>query len=287
MAAWLTQAGFALIFARLSDVTGRKWAAILAFFILGVFSLACGFAQTINQLIAFRALQGVGGSGLYAMGFTTVPEVTPPAKFAVLSALIGLTFAVSSVLGPVVGGVITTHSSWRWCFWFNVPCSALAIVVILFAWPKTNSLGRITWRQLDWVGCLLFLASSVLLVFALQEGGSGVYAWGSPTIVCTLVFSVVSAVACGVWLWWLSKPNRPFSPLFPLSLIKHRVLLLNFLITTLVGYVFYSVLIQLPQRLQIVNGKNSQSAGIALLPLSGASALGQSSSLVVISSFRS
>ena len=131
----LAYLGCAIVFARISDIVGRRDAFIAAYIIFFVFSLACGFAQTLNQLIAFRALQGVGGSGmynylplwptclikagLYALTMIMMPELSPDNLKQHMAAMVGLVITVSGVLGPVLGGILTHYSSWRWVFWIK------------------------------------------------------------------------------------------------------------------------------------------------------------------------
>ncbi|KAK6716221.1 hypothetical protein SNK03_007096 [Fusarium graminearum] len=115
----LAYLGCAIVFARISDIVGRRDAFIAAYIIFFVFSLACGFAQTLNQLIAFRALQGVGGSGLYALTMIMMPELSPDNLKQHMAAMVGLVITVSGVLGPVLGGILTHYASWRWVFWIK------------------------------------------------------------------------------------------------------------------------------------------------------------------------
>lgn len=131
--------------------------------------------------------------------------------------------------GPTIGGVITTHSTWRWVFLFNVPCGVFLIILIFFVWPRTRTAGMIKWRQLDLIGCMLYLAASVLVVFALQQAGSGAYAWSSPTIIGCLVASGVAALLFAFWIWYLSHRERSILPLFPARIVNHRVMLANML----------------------------------------------------------
>lgn len=197
--------------------------------ILVAFSAGCGWAQSLEQLIAFRAFQGLGGSGLYAMPLTVLPEITPPEKFPLMSALSGICFAVAAVLGPTLGGIITTQSTWRWVFWFNIPCGALILVLTLIAWPDMHTAGRLSWRQLDFFGCLLYVAASCLLVFALQQAGAGTYAWSSSTIIACLVVSGIAALVFGIWIWYLSAKERAIAPLFPARIITNRIMLSSIL----------------------------------------------------------
>ncbi|KAL9588224.1 MAG: hypothetical protein Q9203_002967 [Teloschistes exilis] len=115
----LTYTGFLIIFARLSDIFGRKLALLSALTLFTVFSLACGVAQTMEQLIVFRAFQGIGGSGIYGMVMAIAPEITPAAKFGLVSGCISAVFASSSILGPIIGGAITSTTTWRWVFYLK------------------------------------------------------------------------------------------------------------------------------------------------------------------------
>lgn len=115
----LTYLGFAVPFANLSDVIGRKHAWLLAFILFFSFSLACGFAKTLDQLVGFRAVQGVGGSGLYSLTMILLPEIVEERKKKWIGAVAGLVVAVAGVMGPVVGGVVTRYTTWRWVFWIK------------------------------------------------------------------------------------------------------------------------------------------------------------------------
>lgn len=115
----LSYLSFAVPFANLSDVIGRRAAWLLAFAIFFAFSLACGFAKTLIQLIGFRAVQGVGGSGLYSLTMIVMPEIVQEENRKWIGAVVGLVVAVAGVTGPVVGGVITKFATWRWVFWIK------------------------------------------------------------------------------------------------------------------------------------------------------------------------
>uniref|UniRef100_A0A093VGU8 Multidrug resistance protein 3 n=1 Tax=Talaromyces marneffei PM1 TaxID=1077442 RepID=A0A093VGU8_TALMA len=290
----LTYLGFALAFSRISDVIGRKWATIAALSFITTFSIGCGCAQTIQQLIVFRALQGIGGAGLYSMAFIVLPEVTPPEKLGIMSGLIGGVTVVSAVLydslhmmpdndsladmetrGPVVGGIITTYSTWRWVFWFNIPIGGTILVFLLLFCPDFKYRGRITWKQFDFFGCLIYLASCTLLITALQEGGSGSISWTSAAFIICVILAGVIFTCFAAWIAYLSRRKHSVMPLFPMRIVTHRIMLSTILVSTCVGFVFYSILVQLPERFQIVNGKSAEIAGVSLIALSGPSAFGQ------------
>jgi MFS family permease len=115
----LSYLGCAVIFARLADIYGRRNAYIAAFVIFFSFSIGCGFSTSLTTLIACRALQGVGGSGLYSLTFVILPEICPPKMFQAIGALAGAVVAMAGVLGPVLGGIITHYTTWKWIFWIK------------------------------------------------------------------------------------------------------------------------------------------------------------------------
>ena len=115
----LSYLGCAVIFARISDIVGRRNAYMSALIIFLGFSLGCGFAQTLEQLIALRVLQGVGGSGLYSLTFVILPEITPFHMTQLISGIAGMVVAMAGILGPLLGGIITQYASWRWIFWIK------------------------------------------------------------------------------------------------------------------------------------------------------------------------
>lgn len=115
----LAYLGCAVIFARSSDVVGRRNAYLVAFVIFFAFSLGSGFSRTMYELIAFRTLQGIGGSGLFSLSMTIWPEVAPPHLQQHIASLAGVVIAMAGVLGPVLGGLLTHYASWRWIFWIK------------------------------------------------------------------------------------------------------------------------------------------------------------------------
>jgi MFS family permease len=116
----LSYLGCAVIFARISDIVGRRNAYMSALLIFLAFSLGCGFAKTLDQLIALRVLQGVGGSGLYSLTFVMLPEITPFNLTHMIGSIAGMVVAMAGILGPLVGGLITEYTSWRWIFWIKL-----------------------------------------------------------------------------------------------------------------------------------------------------------------------
>lgn len=278
----LAYIGCTAIFASLSDVVGRRNAYVAAYVIFLAFSLGCGFAQNLDQLIAMRALQGVGGSGLYSVGFVVLTEIASPRMSRMIGALAGAIIAISGILGPVLGGVITNYTTWRWIFWLNAPIGIIPLILFITVWPdKTQIRGfqRRGFKQIDILGFLLLIASSVPFVIAFQQAGIHVLLdssiWKSALFVAPLVVGVLCFVALFAWEWFVARrwPDT-IGALFPMRLAKNRVYMSAVTATMLTGFPYFFIIYSLPTRFQVVNGKSAIASGIALLPMLGASAVG-------------
>ncbi|KAJ4014295.1 hypothetical protein NW752_007054 [Fusarium irregulare] len=276
----LAYLGCAIVFARISDIVGRRDAFIAAYIIFFVFSLACGFAQTLNQLIAFRALQGVGGSGLYALTMIMMPELSPDNLKQHMAAMVGLVITVSGVLGPVLGGILTHYSSWRWVFWINGPVGFVSLAIFVFAWPKAGYLPsqqRRAWKELDLLGSLLAIAAAVLIVFSFQNAGTepSNRGWNTAMFIAPLICGLF---ACGLLVSWQIFIQRRwydrFAPAFPVNIFRSRVYSTAVINTLLNGFPYLLLIYAIPLRFQVVSGKSALVAGVMLLPMLGSSAIG-------------
>jgi MFS family permease len=278
----LSYIGCTAIFASLSDVVGRRNAYIAASVIFLASSLGCGFAQSLDQLIALRALQGVGGSGLYSVGFIILPEISSLRMTKMIGALAGAVIAMSGILGPVLGGIITNYTTWRWTLWINLPIGIAPLIMFVIAWPNPNQIRRIerhSFKQIDIVGFFLLVASSVPFVISFQEAGihtaSDSSIWSSAAFVAPLVVGIICLFMLAGWEWFIAQrwPNT-ISALFPMRLGKNRVYMSAVFTTMLTGFPYFVVIFSLPTRFQVVNGHSPLASGIALLPMLGASAIG-------------
>jgi MFS family permease len=270
------------IFASLSDVFGRRNMYVVASVIFLAFSTGCGFAQSLNQLIALRVLQGVGASGLYSVGFVILADISSLRMLKMIGSLAGAVIAISGILGPVLGGIISKYTTWRWIFWINTPIGIAPLVLFVVAWPKPEQLRQVerhSLKQIDLVGFLLLVAFSVCFVISFQEAGirtvSDSSVWSSAIFVAPLVVGIICCLALGGWEWLIARrwPDA-IGALFPMRLAKIRVYTSAVIATILTSFPYFAVIYSLPTRFQVVNGHSAIASGVALLPMLGASAIG-------------
>ncbi|KAL4982519.1 major facilitator superfamily-domain-containing protein [Aspergillus falconensis] len=265
----LTYNAFVLFIAKLSDLLGLKALLLASNVIFLVFSIASGVARTIDQLIVFRAFQGVGASGLYCLVFVAILRLISLEKAGLYSGVISSVFALSNLLGPILGGVIVDNTTWRWIFYINIPLAAIATVLLGVAIPASDEVkfNRQIFNRLDFVGSFLSICWLIPLLFALQEGGSD-YGWDSSEVIGTLIGGIVALVVFLAYEAWLQhRTDSAREPIFPLRFIRdpmQGLLLLNVLLT---GFAFYTSIINLPQRFQIVNDVSASRAGVLLLTM--------------------
>ncbi|KAI1382442.1 major facilitator superfamily transporter [Hypoxylon crocopeplum] len=274
----LSYLGCAVLFARISDVVGRRDAFVASYVIFIAFSIGCGFAQTLNQLIACRALQGIGGSGLYSITMIILPEISPIRMTKFIGGMIGIVITASGVLGPVIGGILTKYTGWRWVFWINGPIGVVSMLLFYFTWPKPLYLPPIqrrSWRELDYVGSLLLIAAAVLVVFPFQNAGLTTDQWSKAIFIAPVVIGVVLWVALFGWSVFVEwRWGDAIIATLPMRLLRDRVYASAVLNTLILGFPYMLIVYSFPLRLQIVNGQDALIAGVMLLPMLGSSAVG-------------
>ncbi|KAF2792728.1 MFS general substrate transporter [Melanomma pulvis-pyrius CBS 109.77] len=279
-AAWLittyllTYNSFLMITAKLSDIWGLKAILLSCNLFFFVFSMACGGSQSMIQLIVFRAFQGIGGSGMYSLVFVSIMKLIVPEKMGFYSGVISSVFALANLLGPILGGIITDRTSWRWIFWINGPIVATSSALIFFSMPglSDGKSNRDRIRSFDIVGGVLSISWPIPLLFALQEGGA-VYEWKSGVIIGTLITGLALFFLFGFYETWISYKTAR-EAIFPIKFLTNPAMALLLLSMFLLGMPFYAAVVQLPQRFQSVNFTTAERAGILLLPVTLLSPVG-------------
>jgi EmrB/QacA subfamily drug resistance transporter len=247
------------LWGKLGDLYGRKnlYQGAIVIFLVG--SALCGLSQNMGELIAFRALQGIGAGGLLVGSQAIVGDVVSPRQRGRYMGYFGAAFGITSVVGPLLGGFFTQHLSWRWVFYVNLPIGVVALFVIaaVLHLPK-----RRTEHAIDYLGTLL-LGLAVTSVILLTTWGGSTYAWGSKPIVMLAALAVVLAVA------FFFVELRAAEPVLPLRLFRNRTFTMASLAGFVIGCVMFGVLVFLPLYLQVVRGATPTSSGLQLLPMVG------------------
>ncbi|MBX9421931.1 MFS transporter [Streptomyces lateritius] len=247
------------IYGKLGDLLGRKSVFLFAIVVFVIGSGLAGWSRSMDELIAFRAIQGIGAGGLMIGVQAIIADIVPARDRGRYMGLIGAAFGLASVAGPLLGGFFTDHVSWRWCFYFNVPFGlvTLAVVAVVLKLPKPAARARF-----DVLGALLLAAASTCLVLLTSWGGTE-YAWDS---------RVVLALACGAagtTLLFLVVEHLAPEPLIPLRLFRDSVFTVTALVGAVVGIALFGAASYLPSFLQMVEGATATESGLLMLPLMG------------------
>ncbi|MFJ7072944.1 DHA2 family efflux MFS transporter permease subunit [Streptomyces sp. NPDC098781] len=245
------------LWGKLGDQYGRKRLFQIAIVIFLVGSALCGMAQDMAQLIAYRAVQGVGGGGLIVLSMAIVGDIVPPRERGRYQGLFGAVFGASSVLGPLLGGVFTEHLSWRWVFYINLPVGVVALVVIaaVLRIPRKS-----TRHVIDYVGTFLIASVATCLVLVASLGGT-TWGWGSVEIVGLALLGVVLAIV------FVVVERTAAEPVLPLKLFRVRTFALSAVISFIVGFAMFGAMTYLPTFLQVVQGISPTLSGVHMLPM--------------------
>ncbi|MFC4036742.1 MDR family MFS transporter [Streptomyces polygonati] len=245
------------IWGKLGDMYGRKGIFLTSIVLFLVGSALSGASQSMDQLITFRAIQGLGAGGLMVGVMAVIGELIPPRERGKYQGLIAGVMAIAMIGGPLVGGSITDNWGWRWSFYINLPIGAvaLAMVTIVLHLPKKRGQGRI-----DYLGAALLTVAITSLVLLTTWGGTQ-YAWGSGMILGLLVLGLVSLAA------FIYSQTRAAEPVMPLHIFRNSNFSLISLIGFLVGFTMFGAMTFLPLYQQTVQGASATNSGLLLLPM--------------------
>ena len=246
------------LYGKISDLHGRKKIFQIAIVIFLIGSALSGLSRNMDQLIAFRALQGLGGGGLMALAMAIVGDIVSPRERGRYQGYFGGVFALASIGGPLAGGFLTDHLTWRWIFYINIPVGILALVItsaVLRLPRPTRAL-----EPIDYTGAALTVAAVTPLILVTVWGGR-TFPWTSPVI--TGLLAVALAMVAAV-VWW---ERRARSPIFPPRVFANPIVRAALGMTFFVTATMFAAIIYIPVYLQLVDGVSATRSGVLLLPL--------------------
>ncbi|EGD91317.1 hypothetical protein H112_01120 [Trichophyton rubrum D6] len=247
---------------KVSDIFGRKPVLLAANVVFLIGSLLCGVSINIKMLVASRVIQGIGSGGLLTLVNICVSDLFSMRTRSMYFGIIGMVWAISGIIGPVIGGLMTQYTTWRWCFYINLPIDGVAFLIIFFFLelhtPTTPLLAGL--RAIDWLGSLAVVGGTVMFLIGLEYGGES-YLWSSPTVICLIVFGIVT---WGIFILIQWKVSR--YPVMPLWLFTQRSTLAAYGTVLIHGAIYTSGSFFLPLYFQAVLGETPLKSGILLFP---------------------
>lgn len=244
------------LYGKLSDLYGRRNLFVVAIVVFVIGSVLCAASQTMVELVIARGIQGVGAGGLIPLAIATIGDLFSPRERGKIQGYTAGLFAFTSVAGPLLGGLLTDHASWRWIFLINVPVGALALGVVLVAMkiPRSSRQPRI-----DVAGSAAMIVASSCVLLALVWGGNQ-YPWGSVEV---LALFALGAAMCVVFV--VAERRAP-EPIIPLRLFRNRVFAVSLAAGPVIGAAMYVVTIYIPIYVQQVVGGSATGSGVVLIP---------------------
>ena len=253
----LTSTAMTPLWGKISDLYGRRIIFQLTIIIFLIGSALCGLSQNMPQLIAFRAIQGIGGGGLMAIAFAIIGDVIPPRERGRYQGYFGAVFGLSSVAGPLLGGWITDTISWRWIFYINLPIGAVALVVTSIA-LKMPVIKRN--HKIDYLGASMIVAGVTSLLLYLNWAGEH-YGWTDPNALMLVGLAIVFTIA------FVFVEFRADEPIIPMRLFRNQIFTVGNIFGFLIGFAMFGGAIYLPLYFQAVMGMSPTRSGLAMLPM--------------------
>lgn len=264
---FLTLASFQGTWGKIYRYFPLKMSFVASMALFEVGSLICAVAKNSVTLIVGRAIAGVGAAGISSGSYTILAFSVRPEKRAAMTGAIGASFAVASVAGPLIGGAFTEKSTWRWCFWVNLPIGGLAagLVILFFKAPPQSQVKNASWKeimlQMDFSGILLLLGAILCFLLALQWGGSA-KSWKNADVIGTLIgFGLLIVLFC------VNEVMLKDKAMIPPRLMKHTTVLFSSAYTFFFCGSFYLLLYYLPIYFQSAKGSSAANSGVRMLPL--------------------
>jgi len=247
------------LYGKFGDLFGRKIVLQTAIVVFLLGSILCGLAQNMTQLILMRALQGLGGGGLLVVTMAVIGDVIPPADRGRYQGMFGGVYGLATVIGPLIGGFLVEHFSWRWIFYINVPLGIFALLVIGSVFkPHTAHVKH----RIDYPGAAYLAVALTCIILFTSQGGT-ILPWSSSQLWYTLAFGLISIAG------FIYEESIAAEPIIPLELFRERTFVLSSLIGFVVGMSLFGSVTFLPLYLQVVKESTPTQAGMQLLPLMG------------------
>jgi EmrB/QacA subfamily drug resistance transporter len=246
------------LFSKLADMYGRKPIFLFGLIVFVVASIVCGFVTSMVQLVIFRTIQGLGAGALQPIAFTIVGDIYTPAQRARVQGLFSAVWGGTAIIGPAVGGIITTTVGWPWVFWINLPIGIIATFLFVRVFKERFERVR---HRIDWWGAILLTGGVALLLFTLSEG-SDLFGYTSPAFVALLILSGL------ILLGFIVAERTAVEPLIDFSLLNIPVIRGGIAIGSLTGVVMYGLTTYVPPLVQGVEGGSPVDAGAAIAAMS-------------------
>ena len=247
------------IYGKLSDLFGRRPIIIFAVSLFLIASVLAGLSQSMEQLILFRGLQGLGGGAIFPVALAVVADLYTPSERGKYLGLFGAVFGVSFLIGPAIGGLITDTVGWHWIFFVNVPIGLISLVIISRLLPAIKRPDAA--RNIDYLGAAVFAAAISLILIGLTNKGTG--EWTDPAV-GGLILAGLLITAVFIWI-----ESRAADPIVPLGLFRIRNFSVSVAAMFFAAFGFFGAVIFLPRWLQTVGGASATISGYNLLPLVG------------------